>query len=113
MNIIKVVMILFVIVVTIVIEFVILTGQYAPVTTVYEKLPNFVKNAAIVKKGTQCAMKGTFLDYMGRPLQSETIDCTTCEQYMSKNTDGYCRTMKYNGSACAEFGDSRPCPKKT
>ena len=108
MNIIKIIMILFVVIVTIVIEYVILTGKY---DTVYEKLPDAVKDV-VLKKGKQCAMKGTFLDYTGRPLQSNTIDCTTCEQYMSKNSDGYCRTMKYNGSACAEFGDSRPCPKK-
>ena len=113
MNVIQIIMIMIVIMVTIVAEYVILTGKYEPITAVYEKLPDFVKDVAIVKKGTQCDMKGTFLDYMGRPLTTDTVDCTTCEQYMSKDTSGFCRTMKYNGTSCEEFGDSRPCPTKT
>jgi uncharacterized ion transporter superfamily protein YfcC len=112
MNIIKVVMILFVIVVTIVIEYVILTGKYDTITTVYEKLPDAVKFVDAIEKGKKCEMKGNFVDYMGRRLESNVVDCTTCIQYLSMNTDGFCQSMQYDGSACSTFGGSRPCPKK-
>jgi hypothetical protein len=112
MNFTQFVIILLVIVVTIAIEYVILTGRYGLATTVYEKLPDAVKYVGL-KKGKQCAMKGKFIDYMGRPLESNTIDCTTCIQYLSVSADGYCQSMQYDGSACSTFGGGRPCPKKT
>jgi hypothetical protein len=112
MNILRFVMILIVIVVTIIIEYVILTGKYDTITTVYEKLPDAIKDVA-VKKGKQCTMDGNFVDYMGRRLESNVVDCTTCIQYLSVNTDGYCQPMQYDGSVCSTFGGSRPCPKKS
>jgi hypothetical protein len=108
MNFIQFVIILIVIVVTVAIEYVILTGTY---DAVYEKLPDAVKFVDPIKKGKKCTMDGKFVDYMGRRLESNVVNCTTCIQYFSVNSDGYCRPMQYDGKACSTFGGSRPCPK--
>ena len=107
----KIILIMLVVVITILAEYVILTGRYDILNTTYEKLPNVVKDV-VVKKGKKCEMKGQFFDYMGRPLKTTDIDCTRCVQYMSKDDDGYCRTMQYNGATCSRFGGPRPCPKE-
>jgi hypothetical protein len=110
MNFTQFVIILIVIVVTIAIEYIILTGSYDLATTVYDKLPDAVKFVDPIKKGKKCTMDGKFVDYMGRPLESNVVNCTTCIQYFSVNSDGYCQPMQYDGSACSTFGGNRPCP---
>jgi hypothetical protein len=103
MNMIKIFIVLVVIAVTIAVEYVILTGDYT-------KVPNSVRKI-ITPKGKQCKMDGNFVDYMGRPLRSNTVDCNTCTNYLSKDTRaGSCRQMQFDGSACSEYGDSRKCP---
>ena len=104
-------MIMIVIAITIIAEYIILTGNYDPLNTVYKKLPDVVKDV-VVKKGKKCEMKGRFVDYAGRPLRSNTVDCTTCVQYFSVNAGGYCTPMQYDGSACSTFGGDRLCPKE-
>jgi hypothetical protein len=107
----RIILIMIVIVITIFVEYMILTGNYDPLNNLYEKLPTVVKDS-MVKKGKRCKMDGTFLDYMGRPLSSDAIDCTKCIRYMSKDDDGYCTSMQYDGAGCSTFGAARPCPKK-
>lgn len=103
MNFTQFVMIMVVIVVTIGLEYVILTGDYA---TIYKRLPPI-----LIPKGKMCTMNGTFIDYMGRPLSSKTVECNTCTQYMSKDLKlGSCRQMQFDGAVCSEYGDSRKCP---
>ena len=103
MNTIQMILILAVIVVTILVEYFILTGDYT-------RVPEVIKNV-IVPKGKMCTLKGTFVDYMGRPLRSNTINCNTCMNYMSKDAkNGSCRQMQFDGAACSEYGDARKCP---
>lgn len=103
MNFTQFIIIMVVIVVTIGLEYVILTGDYT-------RVPEFVRNV-VIPKGKMCTMNGTFIDYMGRPLSSKTVECNTCTQYMSKDLKlGTCRQMQFDGAACSEYGDSRKCP---
>ena len=112
MNIIKIVMIMIVILVTLVAEYIILFKDYDSFNAVYEKLPESFKFVDAIEKGKKCTMDGKFVDYMGRPLESNIVNCNTCIQYYSVTTDGNCQPMQYDGSACSTFGGVRSCPTK-
>jgi hypothetical protein len=103
MNTFKIILILLILLVACIFEYSLLVDDVWP-RDVFKKLYINIESPFSKK----CAVSGNLRDTNGNLLQSNTIPCNQCANYMYKTPNG-CIPMQFDGDECKPFGAMRSC----